>query len=340
MKRGSSVHKDLEEQVHETVQVDVQTREDHWGLRIWNVIQGLRTLRVTGMTRELEVWGVLDGEVVNGVIDELSYVCTDHELEEKLSKADNKQEKALPSNQQTISQFFASQGQRQQCSLHSRPSADQPRIYLTDIKTRSSPSLPRSNALRPTHMQLMLYRLLLARLASGATDPFIIFQRYSLQPDAVFSDALMTTLATLDFNFRPDASISSIAPVESDVGTIIELAHHNTLTRLWDLMMQEFGRTIPSPDAISCVLNLEFRRAGDGSILGKKTFPYVAEDVEGYVEDELRWWKGQREARGVDVEEAFKCGMCEFADGCDWRKNKVDEAVEKSRRRRTAGSSA
>ena len=72
----------MEEQVHTTVPVDVQTKEDTWGLKIWNVIQGLRTLRVTGMTRELEIWGVVDGQIINGIIDELSYTCTDPELED------------------------------------------------------------------------------------------------------------------------------------------------------------------------------------------------------------------------------------------------------------------
>src|SRR6187402_1522359 len=86
MKEGTRVHRVLEEQVHTMVKIDITTREDAWGLRIWNVIQGLRTLRDTGQTRELEIWGTVDGLVVNGVIDELSYICPDTELEESLEK--------------------------------------------------------------------------------------------------------------------------------------------------------------------------------------------------------------------------------------------------------------
>ncbi|KFZ15598.1 hypothetical protein V501_02642, partial [Pseudogymnoascus sp. VKM F-4519 (FW-2642)] len=54
MKRGSEVHAALEEEVYTSVQIEIATKEDAWGLRVWNVIQGLRTLRETGMTRELE----------------------------------------------------------------------------------------------------------------------------------------------------------------------------------------------------------------------------------------------------------------------------------------------
>ena len=77
MKQGTAVHKALEDEVHTTVQVSTTKREDSWGLRIWNIIQGLRTLRDTGRTREFEVWGTVGGELVNGVIDELSYTCPD-----------------------------------------------------------------------------------------------------------------------------------------------------------------------------------------------------------------------------------------------------------------------
>ncbi len=75
MKQGTVVHKSLEDQVHKTVPITIQSKEDAWGLRIWNTIQGLRTLRDRGMTRELEIWGVVDGQVISGVIDELSYLA-------------------------------------------------------------------------------------------------------------------------------------------------------------------------------------------------------------------------------------------------------------------------
>lgn len=81
MKKGSTIHKTLEDEVHTTVPVEITTKEDAMALRIWNIIQGLRSLREFGMTRELEIWGLVDGELVNGVIDQLSYECPDPELE-------------------------------------------------------------------------------------------------------------------------------------------------------------------------------------------------------------------------------------------------------------------
>ena len=57
MKQGTKIHKALEDEVHRMEPVTILTKEDGWGLRIWNVIQGLRTLKETGCTRELEIWG-------------------------------------------------------------------------------------------------------------------------------------------------------------------------------------------------------------------------------------------------------------------------------------------
>jgi len=51
------------------------------------------------------------------------------------------------------------------------------------------------------------------------------------------------------------------------------------------------------------------------------------------VDDEMNWWRGKREARGVDIQEAYKCGYCEFADECTWRKTKIEEATETHRTR-------
>jgi len=109
MKQGSSVHKVLEEQVHKEVTIDVQTREDMFGLRIWNVIQGLRTLRATGMTREMEVWGVLNGEVVNGIIDEINTVCPDEEAEEKMLQNEEERKTGAKKRQATGSRAEDSQ---------------------------------------------------------------------------------------------------------------------------------------------------------------------------------------------------------------------------------------
>lgn len=43
------------------------------------------------------------------------------------------------------------------------------------------------------------------------------------------------------------------------------------------------------------------------------------------------WWKGERELRGVEMEDVFKCGYCEFVGECEWRVKMDDEVVRKVR---------
>lgn len=342
MRQGSVVHKTLEDQVHRTVPIDVQTKEDGWGLRIWNVIQGLRTLRETGMTRELEVWGILDGLVINGIIDEVSYICPDRQLEEAARPGLDKD--APPADQSTIGSFFPpafapSQSPPVLQDLQSRVQKTS-RIYLTDVKTRGVSTMPRGAALRPTLMQMMLYYRLVSDLATNQIDSAVIFDRYGLDSAKTFSDAFIAQVGNLNATsdeaiFYPspgqDPSLSQIRSQD----TVELLLDHNCLHQLWACMIQEFQKTVVNGAAsIGKVLQVEYRARGDGSIMGHKTFLYDDEVIRPYLDDEMRWWRGEREVQGVCEEEAYKCGSCEFAAECTWRQEKIEEATQRSRNRK------
>lgn len=339
MKQGSAVHKTLEDQVHRTVEVKIRKSEDAWGLRIWNIIQGLRTLRETGMTRELELWGIVDGQIVNGVIDELSYICPDRELEEA-SEGPKKNEP--PPDQSFIERFFRKGGAQTLENGFSEGSKkkekESNKIYLIDVKTRGVKSVPKGASFRPTLMQLMLYRKLLSDLATNSVDASLLFARYGLNPEETFSDSFIAQIGNLN-------EVYFDAPVESSQGAETEppastqdsmqvLLEHNSLRQLWQLMMEEFQRTLPTgTDSIGKVLKAEYRDQTDGHIQGEKTFLYDDKLLQKYLEDEMKWWKGERDAVGVPIEEAYKCGYCEFSEDCSWRKNKIEEATEAHRRR-------
>ena len=337
MKQGSVVHKTLEDQVHQTVPVDITTKEDAWGLRIWNIIQGLKTLRETGMTRELEIWGTVDGLVVNGVIDELSYICPDQGLEE--AEAKSKGSNALPPNQATIEDFLGGStlgngGSDIFQNLRSRK--DAPKIYLTDVKTRGSRSIPKGASFRPTLMQLMLYHRFLSDLATNKVNADIVFERYGLKPDAQFSDSFIAQIGSLNETFDDVQSHNDYDSLPSTQDSMTVLLAHNSLRSLWPFMISEFSHTMPAGvKSLGNVLKAEYRCADEGEIMGMKTFLYDDKRMQEYLDDEMRWWKGERSAQGVCVEEAYKCGSCEFADDCEWRKNKIVEATEKMRRSRS-----
>lgn len=335
MKQGTRVHQELEAQVHGIVLIEVKTREDAWGLRIWNTIQGLRTLRAIGLTRELEVWGVIEGEVVNGIIDEISYTCPDPDFETALEESKASSSCQPPPNQPLITDFYVKSNDVPNPWLpSSHPSR---KVYVTDIKTRNSKILPQGSSFRPTLIQLMLYHRLLTNLASGAVDSKTIFFRYNLDPSIPFSNTFMNEIASLDQNFAPTTNFDTdFVPLGSTADALSELHLHNSLDALWDMMIKEFSLTIPSTHGVGSILQVEFRSQQDGTLLGSRCFAMDEKMLETYVNDEMKWWRGEREAKGVDVEDAFKCRVCEFAEGCRWRLGKIEEAAEKARRRRTS----
>ncbi|TKA63803.1 hypothetical protein B0A49_06323 [Cryomyces minteri] len=345
MKQGTMIHKVLEEQVHKFVPVDVTTKEDAWGLKIWNVIQGLRTLRTTGMTRELEIWGIEDGQVINGIIDLISYTCPNEELEGKIlsSRANGSGKKELPPDQRSMAEFLTPTGavrsdsQNETAYAFMRPTR---RVYLTDVKSRVSNCLPEGPpegpALRPTAMQLMLYRRILADIAANKVDAQAVFDRYGLKASDPFSDAFIAQVGSVSSSFSEDSSDEDHTPLGSSQDPVSELLEHNSLTSLWSLMIREYGKAIKSNDGIGDVLSAEFRWQRSGEILGSRTFAHVPDVIEKWLRDELSWWKGEREAKGVDIEEAFKCRKCDFAESCTWRKGKIEEATKKSRLRNQA----
>ncbi|KIW05532.1 uncharacterized protein PV09_03412 [Verruconis gallopava] len=332
MKQGTKVHKELENQVHTYVEIDVETKEDRYGLRIWNTIQGLRTLRATGLTRELEIWGIVEGEVVNGVIDELSYDCPDPELEASLELS-HQSSARVPNERKAQGPFRTSHQEHFDIWL------DGPRplhkIYVTDIKTRSSKYIPKGTALRGVQMQLMLYHRLLTDLASNLVPADTVFARYGLDPRKSFTKSFINNIAELEHDMISVCNTGNHDPLSSTTKQrFFELAQYDSLTSLWSLMITEMQLTIPNPETISCVLQAEFRQVNNGKVMGSHCFVFDSLVLDRYISKTLDWWKGRRNARGVDIEEAYKCQVCEFAEVCYWRKEKVEEGIKRHRKNR------
>lgn len=393
MKQGSAVHKVLEDEVHTTVPIDITTKEDGWALRIWNVIQGLRTLRENGMTRELEIWGLVEGEIVTGVIDQLSYMCPNPKLEASAAQhyADEEAARAaLPEYQMSISEFFlspsgggkrfddmwkqetedsAAEGKDEDYSDDLDQSyLDVPRIYMTDIKTRASRSVPTlsSTSFRPTRLQLQLYYHMLNRSVTGDEVTMeMIAQRYNLDPERPFTDAFIAEVGGLNEEFFDAASSPALGsdPGASSQDSLGILLSHNNLSSLWALMKKHLRYTflptlhnkdiapsIPAasqpvsleayPTVLSPVLTAKYLSSAvveEGNTpdeLGSRSFLFDPWDLTSYTSDQLNWWRGDRAPRGVEVMDAWKCRICEFRDECDWRQAKEYELATRRRRLR------
>jgi exonuclease V len=337
MKGGSKLHKGLEDEVYTTVAVEVAKKEDVFGLKLWNIIQGLRTLRDTGMTRELEVWGLVEGHVVNGVIDHLNYENPDPEFEDEV-RSSQEASQGDARDQQKITTFF-----------HSSSKPDHDKIYLTDVKTTGANRPPKGAAVRPAKIQLFLYHRFLSDMAAGRLDYFRVFARYGLDVDEQFSDTFIAQISSLHDEVFHDAqssgSESDRRSAESSHG-VPDLIRYTSLRELVPLLEHELKTTFPhGADSLGSLVTVEYRKrprrtssgsedetdAEGGLVVGSNVFFVDHGVLQEYLRQDLEWWEGQRDPRGVDIEEAgFKCRSCEFVNECEWRHQQDAEMLQKA----------
>ncbi|KAL6904095.1 deoxyribonuclease domain-containing protein [Trichoderma evansii] len=343
MKQGSKVHKKLEDEVHTTVRIEIIQKEDGFGLRLWNLVQGLRTLRDTGLTRELEVWGLVDGNLVNGVIDDLSYDNPNPDFEKELSSQGSQ-----PSEGQSmISDYFPPP------KSNKKISGSDHKIFLTDVKTRGTLSPVSPAVIRPAKIQLLLYHRFLSDMAAGNLDFFKVFRRYGLDADVHFSDTFMSQIGELHDEIFFDTPTSSAeeymevprdSPSQDDSNTTAlesdsspgapDLLKYGTLRELLTLVKNEIRLTFPhGADSLGHILCVKYVYREDGRVLNAHDFPVSPQTLDAYLAGDMSWWRGDRKPRGVNIEEAFKCSTCEFAAGCAWRRDMDQERVKRTQER-------
>ncbi|KAK4161090.1 exonuclease V [Cladorrhinum sp. PSN259] len=368
MKQGTKIHEALEREVFTPVVVTAATNEEHMAMRVWNMIEGFRTLRDTGLTRELQVWGMVDGNVVSGVIDSVSYENPDPELEDDV-----------------VSSRGGSQSSSQRLADLLPPGSQERKteIFITDVKTRSTPNPPSKPQVHTSIIQLFLYHRFLSEMASDRLDYFHVFERYGVNPDKPFSEAFMAQMDVISPTTTTDSSPigkmnnhhfnQTIYPSDSDSETtsnfetaISSLSRltpdasnprYPTLRSLIPLLKFEIQLTIPhGASDIGKIVAVEYRYRGSNPIFEQDSAESSIENEEDdpqagrvicvnsffvepatldlYLEETMGWWKGDREPRGVSLDEAFKCRTCEFAEECDWRARMEMEFVRKAKTKR------
>ncbi|CAG8482067.1 6781_t:CDS:2 [Funneliformis caledonium] len=182
---------------------------------------------------------------------------------------------------------------------------------ISDTKTRVRPFLPDQSKILPSvKYQLMLYKKLFDALIQGAIDEEIIYQRLRLNPDLEFSSELANIIKRFG---------------NLDKGK--EKEFQPNLRNLMRIVVNNFGKFRKS----SNTLEVNYKYQKDGSDIGSLYFEYEEDQITSYLTKSAKYWKGDRTPDGVPIEEAWKCQICEFADDCEWRLNKIKELSQKKR---------
>ncbi|XP_056414413.1 exonuclease V [Hyla sarda] len=179
-------------------------------------------------------------------------------------------------------------------------------LELRELKTRASTTLPGAAQKRSHEIQVSLYKLLFDGMVSSVIQPDGFMQHLKLRPEQELGPQVK------EHALKSGLTVSTFRDV-------LELTCLN-------LTYSE----LPMVDS----LKLEYCFQGDGSLLGCSEVRFEKEKVLEQATFYFSYWKGLREVQGVDIEDAWKCRMCEYSSICEWRTHRTKHVALQTRNKR------
>ena len=245
----------VELEIHDIVEIEYQTKEDSWAIKLMNMFQQLLMLSSGHTVREFVIFGTLwnDVALINGIIDEINL---------------NKDGK----------------------------------FEIRELKTRTKKGLPANSIQKKFKMQTMIYRKLLFDLIILKTGLNSVKQHVQLKWNMDLSNSVKSYTEEL---LVPCLTLN-------DVFIVLENFLEGTKFR-------EFG---------SCVI--EYFCQPTKETIGLQEFDYNEMWLKRVIGNQFDYLLGKRRPTGVDMEDAWKCHICDYQDVCSWRKRQDDKCREKN----------
>ncbi|KAF7793589.1 hypothetical protein EIP86_004703 [Pleurotus ostreatoroseus] len=321
---GRKIHRGLQLEINPP-ELKITSRSDvnRWGQRLVAMIDCVRSLSEQGCCREMPVIGIMNGLVVQGLIDHVQRQVIPAEAPVDLNDP-------APSVEDTPS---GSQLKRKRTSIEA-PDADEPKLkkvriqdrseateeteaapqtsadssssccyelHISDTKTRSEPGMPPESDAIPSRLQLMLYRKLLSGLLAPPSSP-----------DAVNLDAIWTLVRV-----SPETRLSRTFIQE------MKLERYGPSQRGWTLneLVRVFKESVKAlhVDKIDNAMSIVYRTqaktettaAGEANpaqltadekwpIVGTRTVCYDDEVLDEFLRSAFEYWNGERLPKGVE----------------------------------------
>lgn len=175
-------------------------------------------------------------------------------------------------------------------------------LELLELKTRAGSSLPSKVQQRQAFLQATIYSVMFNDLLSGKLDTATLLSQFQLNGDAIISE--------------------DVIKFAKECGTTCD-----KLTQIADLALKRLQQSdIPKLSSIT----VEYCLQKSCEVISRTSMDLDEEWTQAQLVKMLPYWKGERNTVGVEIEEAWKCSRCEFADICEWRIKKDKECRTKS----------
>lgn len=183
---------------------------------------------------------------------------------------------------------------------------DTQELILTDLKTRRTNSMPGKTQLAGHKLQVMLYKMLLDGLTRGSTKVNCLIGNHSLNPACKISPEVIDYIVNL--------GMESLFTSQNSCG-ILGINFDNVVKTVCSLITG-----LDLPPVSSLFVSYEYQETNE--VIGIQEVMFDSSLVTETLKSAIKFWKGEREPTGPDIEDLWKCDTCQFKDVCVWQKKK------------------
>lgn len=326
MRAGAQVHDKLERQVQPVrVEFRVESTEEEWALLALRLVSALHQTLVHGCAREVPVFGIVNGRLVRGVIDELRR-CEDAPFM-RLSDTKTRFSTRLPSERDQMQSKL-------QCMLYKRLMDG----VLSGSAAASDATVAEADPHAvPLRLQSM-FELLQLDLGQKLSPAFLA----SMHELVSTTDTPWTAADLAALGCEPASEYTPPAREPGDdvpnVACVVNMAQQaldNTLRKFC------VRRVMPTLSRrMSLVYTQRPKDGGESAVLGTVRFDADADTLEAFITSIFRLFEGRRTLEGVHEAAAHRCWSCAWRDGCEWRDRRANDAYERAQASRSARQAA
>ncbi|XP_071391156.1 exonuclease V [Centroberyx affinis] len=304
--------KDLKDMDHAGFFGVQMSREDKETLKLLDMMQKMSALEAGNTVKDFPVFGVLEDVFLTGIIDTLHY---------------DKQRKVVLSDVETLNKdnelFVAEMGEHEFQELCTDPcnmgpcfimlqhevmvvdewNDNGPQGLVTTISQVKKPDVEVlgwrgytwSAVVRPVGM----HKLLFDSMVNGHVKREQYIEHLQLQPRQTLGAKIQGLTQSLG----------------CPSNTFGELLDH-VLTTLASSKIKRIAKL-----KIIYLVEGKDTKTSSGTMWVQFKEGQLRSELKGY----LAYWKGQREPKGVDIEDAWKCETCSFKENCEWKNHDLVE---------------
>ncbi|KAK9412463.1 exonuclease V [Crotalus adamanteus] len=184
-------------------------------------------------------------------------------------------------------------------------------LQLNELKTREKAYMPGPAQKKRDRFQVSLYKYLIDAMVQGCLTQDIFIHHLHLKPKQPLGQEIQEHAQKAGFVVHCFEDLLELV--------LLNLTHSE----------------IPAIDH----LQIEYIHQKTNTLLGTEVITYDHDELMSMSHYLLSYWKGQRDPKGVDIEDAWKCSYCAFVDICDWRQQRVDGLIQKGSKKKNMSES-